>query len=392
MTALSLGGSLINHHMTQHRSAPASFGILSTYSPTVCGLATFSAALAKGLELAGSDVSVVRVADGSPSASPRIVGELVGGSAPSIAACADLLSQSDVAVIQHEYGIYGGIDGDDVVEVMRQLTVPSILVAHTVPRNPTPHQKSVLEEVARLADRVVVMSDAASERLLRGFDVDRHKVSTIAHGATIPQGAQSKRGGRPTILTWGLLGPGKGVERVIEAMGSLQELRGRPQYVVAGQTHPKVLAAEGEAYREARIEQARASGLAGSVSFAPEYRSVSSLAVLVQSCAVVVLPYDSTDQVTSGVLVDAVASGRPVVATAFPHAIELLGTGAGIVVDHDDPDAMVSALRRVLSDPRLAGGMAAEGRRLAPTLAWPSIAMSYVALAQRLMLERRAMV
>jgi glycosyltransferase involved in cell wall biosynthesis len=356
LTALSLGGSLINHHMTQHRSAPASFGILSTYSPTVCGLATFSAALAKGLELAGSDVSVVRVADGSPSASPRIVGELVGDSVPSIAACADLLSQSDVAVIQHEYGIYGGVDGD------------------------------------RLADRVVVMSDAASERLLRGFDVDRHKVSTIAHGATIPQGAQSKRGGRPMILTWGLLGPGKGVERVIDAMGSLQELRGRPQYVVAGQTHPKVLAAEGEAYREARIEQARASGLAGSVSFAPEYRSVSSLAVLVQSCAVVVLPYDSTDQVTSGVLVDAVASGRPVVATAFPHAIELLGTGAGIIVDHDDPDAMVSALRRVLSDPRLAGGMAAEGRRLAPTLAWPSIAMSYMALAQRLMLERRAMV
>jgi glycosyltransferase involved in cell wall biosynthesis len=348
--------------------------------------------LAKGLEGAGSDVSVVRVADGSPSASPRVVGELVGGSAPSIAACADLLSQSDVAVIQHEYGIYGGIDGDDVVEVMRQLTVPSMLVAHTVPRNPTPHQKSVLEEVARLADRVVVMSDAASERLLRGFDVDRHKVSTIAHGATIPQGAQSKRGGRPTILTWGLLGPGKGVERVIEAMGSLHELRGRPQYVVAGQTHPKVLAAEGDAYREARIEQARVSGVAGSVSFAPEYRSVSSLAVLVQSCAVVVLPYDSTDQVTSGVLVDAVASGRPVVATAFPHAIELLGSGAGIVVDHDDPDAMVSALRRVLSDPRLAGSMAAEGRRLAPTLAWPSIATSYVALAHRLVLERRAMV
>jgi polysaccharide biosynthesis protein PslF len=366
--------------------------MLSTYSPTVCGLATFSAALAKGLEAAGSDVSVVRVADPEPSASPRVVGELVGGSAQSIAACADLLSQSDVAVIQHEYGIYGGIDGDDVVEVMRQLTVPSILVAHTVPRNPTPHQKSVLEEVARLADRVVVMSDAASERLLRCFDVDRHKVSTIAHGATIPQGAQSKRAGRPTILTWGLLGPGKGVERVIDAMGSLQELRGRPQYVVAGRTHPKVLMAEGEVYREARIEQARASGLAGSVSFAPEYRSVSSLAVLVQSCAVVVLPYDSTDQVTSGVLVDAVASGRPVVATAFPHAIELLGTGAGIIVDHDDPDAMVSALRRVLSDPRLAGSMAAEGRRLAPTLAWHSIAMSYVALAQRLMLERRAMV
>jgi polysaccharide biosynthesis protein PslF len=380
----------MNYQMPKHRSAPPTFGILSTFSPTACGLATFSAALAKGLEANGSDASVVRVADGEPSASPRVVGELVNGSASSISACAGLLSQNDVAVIQHEYGIYGGTDGDDVVEVMRQLSVPSIVVAHTVPLNPTPHQKTVLEEVARLADRVIVMSDAASARLLRGFDVDRHKVSTIAHGATIPQGAQSKRGGRPTLLTWGLLGPGKGVERVIEAMGSLHELRGRPQYLVAGRTHPKVLAADGDVYREARIEQARRSGLAGSVTFDPNYRSVSSLAVLVQSCAVVVLPYDSTDQVTSGVLVDAVASGRPVVATAFPHAVELLGSGAGLVVDHDDPDAMVSALRRVLSDPRLAGGMAAEGRRLAPSLAWPSIAMSYVALAQRLVLERRA--
>jgi glycosyltransferase involved in cell wall biosynthesis len=92
------------------------------------------------------------------------------------------------------------------------------------------------------------------------------------------------------------------------------------------------------------------------------------------------------------VLVSAVASGRPVVATAFPHAIELLGTGAGIIVDHDDPDAMATALRRVLCDPRLAGSMAAEGRRLAPTLAWTSIADSYVTLAQRLVRERRAFV
>jgi len=348
--------------------------------------------LSNGLAANGADVSVVRVADGQPSSDPRVVGELVNGSPASIAASAELLSECDVAVIQHEYGIYGGTDGDEVIEVMRGLRVPSIVVAHTVPLNPTPHQRSVLETIVGLADQMVVMSDAASDRLSHGFDVDRHKISTIAHGTTIPPGVHSKRGGRPTLLTWGLLGPGKGVERVIESMGELHELRGRPQYVIAGRTHPRVLAAEGEAYREARAAQARDSGVAGSVSFDPYYRNATSLAALIQSCAVVVLPYDSTEQVTSGVLVDAVASGRPVVATAFPHAIELLGTGAGIVVDHDDPDAMTFALRQVLSDPRLAGSMAAEGRRLAPTLAWPSIAKSYLALAQRLVFERRALV
>lgn len=392
MTALSFSRTFINPVGAHRNSAPSSFGILSTYPSTVCGLATFSAALSNGLAANGADVSVVRVADGQPSSDPRVVGELVNGSAASIAAAADLLSESDVAVIQHEYGIYGGSDGDEIIEVMRGLRVPSIVVAHTVPLNPTPHQRSVLETIAGLADQMVVMSDAASARLHHGFDIDRHKISTVAHGATIPQGVHAKRGGRPTLLTWGLLGPGKGVERVIESMGSLHELRGRPQYVIAGRTHPKVLAAEGEAYREARAEQARQNGVAGSVSFDPYYRNVTSLATLIQSCAVVVLPYDSTEQITSGVLVDAVASGRPVVATAFPHAIELLGTGAGIVVDHDDPDAMTSALKSVLSDPRLAGSMAAEGRRLAPTLAWPAIAKSYLALAQRLVFERRALV
>ncbi len=193
------------------------------------------------------------------------------------------------------------------------------------------------------------MSEAANQRLCHGFDVDRRKVTTIPHGATLPKNPPAKRPSRPTVLTWGLMGPGKGIERVIEAMGSLNGLPGRPTYLVAGRTHPKVFAADGEAYRDARMEQARRSGVADSVSFDAGYRDVPMLTALVQSCSVVVLPYDSTDQVTSGVLVDAIACGRPVVATAFPHAVELLATGAGVVVDHDDPDALASALRQILT-------------------------------------------
>jgi glycosyltransferase involved in cell wall biosynthesis len=348
--------------------------------------------LAKGLAAKGSEVSVVRLSDGSPSDSTTVIGEMVNGSPASVTACIDLLNQSDVAIIQHEYGIYGGVDGDEVVDIIAGLRVPSIVIAHTVLKNPTPHQRSVLEEVIARADQTIVMSEAASKRLRSGFDVDHRKVTTIPHGATVPRNFGCVRRGRPTVLTWGLLGPGKGVERVIEAMGSLNGLPGRPRYLVAGRTHPKVLAAEGEAYRDARMEQARRCGVADSVHFDTGYRSVAMLTELVQSAAVVVLPYDSTDQVTSGVLVDAVASGRPVVATAFPHAIELLGTGAGIVVDHDDPDALASALRRVLTEPRLAGGMAAEARRLAPEMAWPVVASAYLGLAYKVLTQRRAQV
>ncbi|BBY00186.1 glycosyl transferase family 1 [Mycobacterium seoulense] len=330
------------------------------------------------------------MSDGPPASSARIIGELVNGSAASIAACAELLNQSDVAVIQHEYGIYGGVDGAEVVGIIDRLRVPLILVAHAVPKDPTPHQRSLLELLAARADQVVVMSEAASRRLRRGFDIARHKIATIPYGATVPTKPSCMRSGRPVVLTPGLLGPGDGIERVIEAMASLDDLPGRPRYVVAGRTDPNVLAADGEAYRNARIDQALRSGVADSVCFDTDCRNVPMLTELFQSAAVVVLPYDSTDQVTSSALVDAVASGRPVVATAFPHAVELLASGAGIVVAHDDPDALAGALRRVLTEPRLAGAMAAEARRLAPEMAWPNVARAYLRLAHRVLAQRRA--
>ena len=194
------------------------------------------------------------------------------------------------------------------------------------------------------------------------------------------------------MLSWGLLGPGKGVERVIDALPSLRHHTFRPRYLVAGQTHPKVLAADGEAYRNARIEQAWRNGVAASVSFDAAYRDVPSLTSLVQASTLVVLPYDSTDQVTSGVLVDAISAGRPVVATAFPHAVELLDSGAGIVVPHDDPDAMVRALDQVLTHPGVAHTMAAEAARLAPTMGWPVVAGAYLRVAQELLADRAALV
>ncbi len=375
-----------------HRSTP-SFGILTTYPPTACGIATFSAALGKGLAANGAEVSVVRVADGSASSSKVVIGELENGSARSVTTAAELLNRSDVAIVQHEYGLYGGADGDEVLDVLAGLRVPAIVIAHTILSNPTPHQKSVLEAVASMADQVIVMSQAAQSRLCNLFDVDPAIVSTIWHGAAIPpRRALHEPAARPVILTWGLIGPGKGIERVIDAMASIHQLASRPRYLVAGQTHPRVLAADGEAYRNARIEQASRNGVSDSVFFDATYRDVDSLTALIQSCSVVVLPYDTRDQVTSGVLVDAIAAGRPVVATAFPHAVELLASGAGIVVDHDDPAALVDALRRVLVEPGLAGAMAAEASRLAPAMGWPVVARAYLGLADHLLSKHPALV
>jgi polysaccharide biosynthesis protein PslF len=391
LNAQSLIHALIAPFGVQHFSYVPSFGILGTYSPTPCGLATFSEALANGLTARGAGVKVVRVADGDVSEEPRVAGELVNGSASSVAATSELLNQSDVAVIQHEYGIYGGPDGDEVVQIMAGLRVPSIVIVHTVLKDPTPHQRSVLESVMALADQVVVMSEVARQRVCAGFAVDRDKITTIPHGAAVPSANGVQQPDRPTILTWGLLGPGKGIERVIDALASLKNLPNPPRYVIAGRTHPKVLAAQGERYRDALVAQARRLGLADSVSFDAVFRTPEELTALIQTATVVVLPYDSKDQVTSGVLVDSLASGRPIVATAFPHAVEVLGSGAGTVVAHDDPDALVAALRRLLTDPLVADSMATEARELAPTVAWPVVANAYVGVAQRLLATQSAL-
>ncbi|BBZ06271.1 glycosyl transferase family 1 [Mycolicibacterium doricum] len=363
--------------------------MLSTYAPTPCGVAAFSGPFCEGLSELGADVGVVRIADGEPSTDPRVVGEVSGG---QVQRCAELMNRYDVAFVQYQYGLYGGPAGGEVLDVLDELRVPSIVLAHTIPKDPTAEQQRVLEAIVAKANHVVVISDAAHSRLRTGYRVDSMKISSIPHGVTLPRGAGPKRAGRPTLLTWGLIGPGKGVERVIDVMPSLSDVPGRPQYLVVGQTDPRISAEEGEAYRRSCIERAQRLGVADSVRFDDCYRSQTALTAMARSAAAVVLPYDSTDQAASGVLAQAVASGRPVVATAFPHAVELLGTGAGIVVDHEDPAALTTALRRVLTQPRLAGALAGEGRRLAPTMAWSVVSATYLRLAQKVITGHPALV
>ncbi len=367
-------------------AAGRSFGILSTYPPTPCGLATFTAALTRGLEASGASVGVVRLADGTPTTDPRVLTELENSVPTSLTQATSCLSDCDMAIVQHEYGLYGGHDGDEVLDILGGLTIPSIVVAHTVLLDPTEHQRHVLEAVAEEASVVVVMTKAAQHRLCSRFDVDPSKVVMIPHGAATPT-ARTPRGGAggPMMLTWGLIGRGKGIEWAIDAMVDLQDLRPRPSYVIAGRTHPKVIAFEGEIYRDMLVARTRAKNVSASVSFDSGYRDLSSLTQLIQDASVVVLPYDSRDQVTSGVLVDAIAAGRPVVATAFPHAVELLSTGAGIVVPHGDAAALAAALRRVLTEPGLAAAMAREASRLAPTLGWQAVAREYASLAERIL-------
>jgi polysaccharide biosynthesis protein PslF len=354
--------------------------LLSTYPPKLCGLATFAAALGSALNRAGDRVTVIDIDDtGLNDVASRARHQLVNGSPASVRETARVLSQCDIAIVQHEYGIYGGADGDEIIDVLRALSVPAIVILHTVPAQPSAHQKVVLEMVCDIAARVVVMTNAAGARLTAGYDVDSSKVVMIPHGASlaIPGRRDLADADRPQLLTWGLLGPGKGIEHAIRAVSRLGDLRPRVDYTVAGATHPKVFARDGDRYRQSLILEAQKQGVASSIRFDDTYRDVPALMRFVASASLVVLPYDSRDQVTSGVLVDAIAAGRPVIATAFPHAVELLSNGAGIVVPHDDPAALAGAIRSALSDPGRLEAMAACASAIAPSLSWEEVAARY---------------
>lgn len=370
---------------------PISYGILSSAAPTVCGIATFSAALARELERRGNVVSLVRVLEDeeAPSSSKiPIIANLVATDRHSVDVAARALNRCEVAIVQHEYGLYGGSDGDDVVRVLHLLDVPTVAVLHTVLPTPTEHQREVLNEVMRSVDSVVVMTKAAARTLREVYDVGTTPLSVIAHGAmVVGSNARRESNVRPRILTWGLLGPGKGIEWVIDTMATLKDLDPAPLYVVAGRTHPKVLARDGEAYRQRLMDQVLDGGLSNMVHFDNTYRDLLSLTALIESADVVVLPYDSKDQATSGVLVDAIAAGRPVIATPFPHAVELLSSGAGIIVDHEDPDSLARALREVVTNPTTATSMKREAQGLALGLSWESVALQYVQLNE-FMLEQ----
>lgn len=355
---------------------------MGTYPPTQCGLATFTESLVRALDRQGSRTGVLRLLEAPRRERPAgVIGDLVLGDRPRREDLAPL-ADFDATVFQHEYGIWGPADGEAVVEALEACPTPAVVVAHTVLREPTRGQRRVLTAVAERAERMVVMSHVAATRLQDVFGADPSRIAVIPHGAVVDSSSPG-RAGHPTVLTWGLLGPGKGIEWGIEAMTYLADLDPAPHYVVAGQTHPKVRERQGEAYRRSLQERAEAVGVADRVSFVDRYLDQDDLLRLARSADVVLLPYDSTEQVTSGVLVDAVARGRPVVATAFPHAEELLA-GTGRVVPQRDPAAIADVLRRLLTDAGAWQAAAAHARALAPDLAWPAVGRRYLELASSL--------
>ncbi len=375
--------------MEQTKASPPSIGFVSTYPPTACGLATFTDALRRNMAASrGSDqgltvVSLVEERMATPR--PEVEYQHLNGDGASLKQAVTTLNRHDVVVIQHEYGVFGGLDGEEILALLAGLEIPTIVTLHTVLSNPTPRQKEILERIVALAGRSVVMSYTALRRLTDKYQVDPHKVQMVPHGAVASlAGSTLTRAARPLVMTWGLIGPGKGLETAIEAFATLRDVQPLPRYLILGRTHPKVQAAHGDAYLDRLKGKVRDLGLEEVVDFDGHTPDTETLVSLIRQADIALLPYQSTEQVTSGVLAEAIAAGKPVVATDFPHAVEMLGTGAGALVPHSDSEAMANALRDLLTKPGVAVRMAQVARSIGVTLHWPMVAQQYESIASTL--------
>ncbi len=356
---------------------------VSTYPPRRCGIATFTHDLASAT---GNREIVALHPPEQPSPYPIEVHHRIRRDEPadyrqtarSLDDCVDVVS------VQHEFGIWGGTDGANVLDFVRALRLPSIATLHTVLRNPTAGQRAILSELVDLVDATVVMSRSAAALLATAYGVDPHRLEIIPHGVpdlplVDPETVKAGLGldGRDVILSFGLLGPGKGYELALDALPDVVAQHPAACYVIVGATHPDLLRTEGEAYRSRLTEQVRRLGMDGHVQFVDRFVGRVELTRWLEAADVFVTPYPSLEQIVSGTLSYAMGAGRAIISTPYTYATELLADGRGLLVPPGSAPALASALNDVLGDHELRAALGRRAHAYSRGMVWSAVGAEY---------------
>ena len=368
--------------------------ILGNHLPRQCGIATFTTDLSDAIGLAYPELECFVLAmndTGHRHAYPsRVRFEIAESDVASYRRAADFLNVNtvDVVCVQHEYGIFGGKGGSHVLALLRELRMPIVTTLHTVLRDPTPVQRGAMDELARLSQRLVVMSGRGAEILHEVHAVPEEKIDLIPHGIpSVPVAPESKDrlgvDGKSVILTFGLLSPDKGIEHVIDALPAILARHPNTVYIVLGATHPHVKEQHGETYRLMLELRAQRLGVDSSVIFHDRFVSKGELVEFLSAADIYITPYLNPEQVTSGTLAYALGAGKPVISTPYVYARELLADGRGLLVPWKDPQAIAREVVGLLGDDakRLAvcERAAAHGR----SMVWPAVARRYMETFER---------
>jgi glycosyltransferase involved in cell wall biosynthesis len=382
-------------------SLPSRIAVIGNYLPRHCGIATFTTDLCSAISaeygtarLLALPVNDVEEGYDYPS---RVRWSLAQDDVRSYEEAADFLNFNniDMVCLQHEYGIFGGLAGSHVLNLLRGLKMPVVTTLHTVLREPDPHQLRVMQEIAELSDRLIVMTQLSSQFLQEIFKVPGSKIDMVPHGVPDlpfldPNFYKDRFGveGKAVLLTFGLLSPNKGIENVIQALPQILSRHKNVAYIVAGATHPHILRREGDKYRASLLLLAREMGVESQVIFHNRFVSPEEMLEFIGAADIYITPYRHEAQVVSGTLAYALGAGKAIISTPYWHAIELLDDRRGALVPFQNPEAIANKTIELLDTPAIRHAMRKRAYLFAREMVWKRVAQGYMESFARVRSDR----
>jgi glycosyltransferase involved in cell wall biosynthesis len=371
---------------------------IGSFPPRECGIATFMKDVVDSYDqryLAKSEIVAIEEYGAPPRDYPaRVIGHMIQDERRSYREVAQFVNghDCDAVNIQHEYGLFGGDDGEWVIDLIALIHKPVIVSMHTVLPDPTPNHMRVARTICATANAIVVLSDTGRDILIERYGVDPVKVRVIHHGVPdvpfretdMPKGFFGFHD-RRVISTFGLINRGKGLEYAIEAMRDIVVTHPEALYLILGETHPVVRRHEGEAYRESLEQIVAEYGLENNVKLVDRYLDFDELVRYLQATDIYLTPYLNPVQVVSGTLAYAVGCGKAVVSTPYLYARELLAHGRGFLVEFRDAGSIAATITSLLDDPALRSSTERRAYRFGRQMTWPNVASAYGALFSSLL-------
>ncbi len=382
-------------------SLPSRIAVIGNYLPRHCGIATFTTDLCSAIaaEYGTARLLALPVNDTEEGYDypARVRWSLAQDNVTSYQEAAEFLNFNniDMVCLQHEYGIFGGPAGSHILHLLRGLKMPVVTTLHTVLREPDPNQLMVMEEIAELSDRLIVMSQLSSQFLQEIFKVPGRKIDMVPHGVPDlpfldPNFYKDRFGveGKAVLLTFGLLSPNKGIENVIQALPQILSKHKNVVYIVAGATHPHILRREGDKYRAYLKALAKEMGVEAQVIFHDRFVSPEEMVEFIGAADIYVTPYRYEAQVVSGTLAYALGAGKAIISTPYWHAIELLDDRRGALVPFQNPDAIAQKTIELLDTPAIRHAMRKRAYLFGREMVWKRVAQGYMESFARVRSDR----
>lgn len=368
---------------------------LGTSLPRECGIATFTQDLLdQFVDLKGFNTPRIIAINNNETYhyEDQVMREIDQHKLSDYIDTAKFLKYSDVdlLVIQHEFGIYGGESGEYLLSLIERLTIPFIVIFHTILTEPSAKQRHIINRVAELSVNVVTMAQSTVKDLTSIYEVDAAKISFIHHGVPYVQTksrAQLKEqygfADRKILSTFGFLSPGKGIEYSIEAMRGVVRQHPDALYIIWGKTHPVVKLETGEVYRQKLTDLVEHLDLERNVLFVDKLLTQEEVIQSLVMSDIYMTPYLGKDQAVSGTLAYGVGYGRVIISTPYRYAEEMLAEGRGLLAKFRDSASLEARILELLNNPTIVKEMEHRTLELGKTMLWSEIAKTYAAMFQK---------